>query len=733
MCLPSHPSLQAPALQERHREAILRVLDHPDLTPAEATLRDLLDADLHKHLAELREITRAAQGEAGIDSFLASLAEAWEGLRWDVAAHQLPPAQQQAQAARPGSLQVSLLQPAPASPLAAPRPVIRGWDVILATVDDHLASLASMRLSPFFAPFAGRADAWVRRLTELRTLVDAWLDVQRAWLHMVSLFGGPAGDIRQQLPREYDRLVAADDELRRVMARVAAAPQVLAAVSISTTAPLASLVSVRGGGGSFWAATPARGPPETPTPARRASTAPRRGSADLPHHFGARRADGPVIFDAASLLSLPSGNLAAAVARAGEALGRVQAGLSDFLEAQRVAFPRFYFLGDDDLLELLGSGAGAAGAGGIQRHLPRLFAGVASLRMAGDSDGGSCEGNGPAAAAAAVAVLALVSPEGEQLPLLDPVPVPPAAPLHEWLAAVTAGMQAALLAAVVASAAELTPAPAAAGIAGLGGNAAASHAATALLSTMDKRGVGAALLAARVRWTAEVEQALGASAAAASPAAALAAIEAAVSATLQALTGRGDHIESAEGAGSGGASLARRKAEAAIIDLVHRRDVTRALGEHLSASKADMHGPPGAATRGGHGAGLSRHDFEWTSRLRAYILPGGGDAVTPAPASIDGPARPPQQLQLSIGQAAFAHGLEYLGVGERLVQVRRSRMGKGGRDELPRAGCGNRRWGREGKTSCLVQVRRATPPIEPVVPVSAPNCTPDACPLRRRH
>lgn len=51
-------------------------------------------------------------------------------------------------------------------------------------------------------------------------------------------------------------------------------------------------------------------------------------------------------------------------------LSRCQRALNEFLEQKRTAFPRFYFLGDDDLLEILGQSTNPAV---IQTHLKKLF------------------------------------------------------------------------------------------------------------------------------------------------------------------------------------------------------------------------------------------------------------------------------------------------------------------------------------------------------------------------
>ncbi|XP_062329494.1 dynein cytoplasmic 2 heavy chain 1 [Osmerus eperlanus] len=54
-------------------------------------------------------------------------------------------------------------------------------------------------------------------------------------------------------------------------------------------------------------------------------------------------------------------------------LQRCQKSLNEFLEEKRSAFPRFYFIGDDDLLEILGQ---ATNPTVIQSHLKKLFAGI---------------------------------------------------------------------------------------------------------------------------------------------------------------------------------------------------------------------------------------------------------------------------------------------------------------------------------------------------------------------
>ena len=89
-------------------------------------------------------------------------------------------------------------------------------------------------------------------------------------------------------------------------------------------------------------------------------------------------------------------------------LSKIQRALGEYLERQRAAFSRFYFVGDEDLLEIIGNSKEPQQ---IQRHLLKMFAGLATLL--GDQEGGMIKES----------ALGMASREGETVMFSQPVAV----------------------------------------------------------------------------------------------------------------------------------------------------------------------------------------------------------------------------------------------------------------------------------------------------------------------
>ena len=99
-------------------------------------------------------------------------------------------------------------------------------------LDEHLQSLQSMKMSPFFKSFEEEGGMWDGRLTKIRIVFDIWMDVQRRWVYLEGIFCG-SSDIQQLLPNEFARFRTIDTEFIGLTKKVAAKPKVLDVCSYS--------------------------------------------------------------------------------------------------------------------------------------------------------------------------------------------------------------------------------------------------------------------------------------------------------------------------------------------------------------------------------------------------------------------------------------------------------------------------------------------------------------------
>jgi dynein heavy chain, axonemal len=125
-----------------------------------------------------------------------------------------------------------------------------------------------------------------------------------------------------------------------------------------------------------------------------------------------------------------------------ERLERIQKSLDQYLEKKRMIFPRFYFVSDDDLLEILGQSKDPVA---VQKHIKKCFEGIKSLKLIPPN------GNNAAMPAKAGSIIMnnatyeashINSHDGEVVPFVDNVVID--GPVELWLVQVEKSMRRAI-------------------------------------------------------------------------------------------------------------------------------------------------------------------------------------------------------------------------------------------------------------------------------------------------
>ncbi len=110
--------------------------------------------------------------------------------------------------------------------------------------------------------------------------------------------------------------------------------------------------------------------------------------------------------------------------RLAELLNKIQKALGEYLERERISFPRFYFVGDEDLLEIIGNSNDTMR---IAKHFRKMFAGLSGLLMDQES-----------------IITGFTSKEGEQVQLKRPISLVKTPKINDWLAALESNMKSSL-------------------------------------------------------------------------------------------------------------------------------------------------------------------------------------------------------------------------------------------------------------------------------------------------
>ncbi|XP_061897473.1 cytoplasmic dynein 1 heavy chain 1 isoform X1 [Entelurus aequoreus] len=252
--------------------------------------------------------------------------------------------------------------------------------------------------------------------------------------------------------------------------------------------------------------------------------------------------------------------------RLADLLGKIQKALGEYLERERSSFPRFYFVGDEDLLEIIGNSKNVAK---LQKHFKKMFAGVSSILLNEDN----------------TVVLGISSREGEEIVYKTPVSITEHPKINEWLTLVEKEMRVTLAKLLAESVTEVN----------------AFNKGTAVdlsqyINWIDRYQAQLVVLSAQIAWSENIESALT-SIPGSGDMTSIQGVLSNVEATLNVLA---DTVLMEQPA------LRRRKLEHLITELVHQRDVTRSLIKN----KID-----------------NPKSFEWLSQMRFYFDPKQTDVL----------------------------------------------------------------------------------------------------------
>ncbi|KAJ5068894.1 dynein heavy chain [Anaeramoeba ignava] len=275
--------------------------------------------------------------------------------------------------------------------------------------------------------------------------------------------------------------------------------------------------------------------------------------------------------------------------RLSDMLSKVQKALGEYLEKQRSAFPRFYFVGDEDLLEIIGHSKDVVK---IQRHLRKMFAGIALLKLSDDE----------------TSIIGMLSREHEEINFPDPVKYKEISKIHEWLNMVENQMRVSLGNCLDISLREFIQ---------LSSKDELDK--DLFLKWVETTPAQIIVLTIKVIWTQKVENALSNNS------------QVFLKQTLDWIGNILDLL--AFNVLFDLQPITRKKYEHLIIELIHQRDVIRRL---IQAGVKTL------------------KDFAWTEEMRFYWNEKESHET---------------KLMISIANASFAYGFEYLGVVDKLVQT----------------------------------------------------------------
>jgi len=185
--LPLVQDLRDDAMRERHWQKLMATCGKSFILDNKLQLESLLALQLHDFQDGVSEVVEQARAEIKLEAQLKKIAHTWSGLNLEYAPFK--------------NTGVQILQQPP--------------DVYEA-LDDNEVVLQNMKGNRFMGFFETQITDWAGKLGTVRSVLEVWLEVQRSWCSLESIFLG-SEDIREQLPEDAKRFDQIDSEFREQM------------------------------------------------------------------------------------------------------------------------------------------------------------------------------------------------------------------------------------------------------------------------------------------------------------------------------------------------------------------------------------------------------------------------------------------------------------------------------------------------------------------------------------
>uniref|UniRef100_A0A665V5K8 Dynein, axonemal, heavy chain 11 n=1 Tax=Echeneis naucrates TaxID=173247 RepID=A0A665V5K8_ECHNA len=179
--------LQNLAIRDRHWVQLIKTTQMGVTVTESTTLEDLLALQLHLFEDEVRNVVDKAVKEMAIEKIVTEITRMWASMELSYEDH----------------YQTSV-------------PLLKCDEELIETLVDHQVQLQGVLQSKHVEHFLLQVLELQKQLTVADSVLMVWMDVQRTWAYLQSIFKG-CDDISQQLPADAHRFQAIDGEFKDLM------------------------------------------------------------------------------------------------------------------------------------------------------------------------------------------------------------------------------------------------------------------------------------------------------------------------------------------------------------------------------------------------------------------------------------------------------------------------------------------------------------------------------------